>query len=262
MIAKDLPVIHALWVGGKLGDLSRCCLTSFLMRGHQVRLHAYEEIKDVPQGVTIADANEIVPSSKIIRHRKTGSYALFSDFFRYQLLSQVPGIYVDCDVYCLRPIEIPDAGYLLGLEDDHQVNGAVLALPQNSHLLKRLLDASLDPFFVPPWYKCSKQKRLKVKKVLGFGKSIADMPWGVIGPDAITYFLKELDLLEYASPIDIFYPVHYRCINKLLDGGLNVEDVTTHRTLAVHLYNEMLKRVKFDVLHPDCVLRKFLNNEI
>src|SRR5690606_2869061 len=102
------------------------------MRGHSVFLHTYNEIEDLPQGVVILDANLIIPKNKIIKHKKTGSYALFSDIFRYELLKKIDGLYVDCDVYCLKPIEKPESGYLLSFEDDKLINGAVLALPKDS----------------------------------------------------------------------------------------------------------------------------------
>lgn len=47
------------------------------MRGHQVYLHTYADIEDVPEGVQCIDANKIIPESKIIKHNETGSYALF-----------------------------------------------------------------------------------------------------------------------------------------------------------------------------------------
>jgi len=232
------------------------------MRGHEVHLHVYDDIEDAPPGVKLVDANEIVQRNDIVRHKKTGSYALFSDIFRYRLLRQRSGVYVDCDVYCLRPIELPETGYLLGREEDRKVNGAVLALPQDCALLQCLDDAAHDPFFVPPWYKESRQRRLKLKKMFGIGKNIADMPWGVIGPEAITYFAHQLGLTSVVSPIDVFYPVHFRCIGHLLDGELSIGDVTTKRTSAVHLYNEMLKGLNFDTLDDACILRKFLDNAI
>jgi len=259
---QTLPIIHALWVGGKLGDISRCCLKSFAMRGHQVHLHAYGYIDDVPAGITLVDGNEIIPQKNIIKHKKTGSYALFSDVFRYQLLKQQSGVYVDCDVYCLKPVCIPESGYLMGFEEDYRVNGAVLALPTDSALLDSLLKAANDPSFIPPWYKKSRQGRWKFKKRLGLGKSIADMPWGVIGPDAITYFANKHQLLSEVKPIDVFYPVHYRCIRYLLDGDLRIDDVVTSRTVAVHLYNEMLRGLDLGAIEPGCVLQKMLRNAL
>ena len=67
--SNALPVIHALWVGGKLGDISRCCLKSFVMRGHEVHLHVYDDIEDVPDGITLVDGNEIIPRKNIIKHK-------------------------------------------------------------------------------------------------------------------------------------------------------------------------------------------------
>jgi hypothetical protein len=232
------------------------------MRGHEVHLHAYEDIEDVPDGITLVDGNEVIPRKNIIKHKKTGSYALFSDLFRYQLLKQQAGVYVDCDVYCLKPVYIPESGYLMGFEEDSRINGAVLALPAESELLRSLLQAAYDPFFIPPWYKKSRQRRLTLKKRLGLGKSIADMPWGVIGPDAITYFVNEHRLVPQVKPIDVFYPVHYRCIRYLLDGDLRIADIATDRTVAVHLYNEMLRGLNLETLEPGCVLKKILKNEL
>lgn len=258
----ELPTIHALWIGQTLGKISSSCLQSFVMRGHKVLLHTYGTVSDVPDGVQCVDANKIIPAEKIFKHNQTGSYALFSDVFRYELLTKVSGIYVDCDVYCLKPIVIPDSSYLLGYESDNKINGAVLALPQDSSLLKLLLDAAYNPFFVPPWYKKSRQKRLKFKKLLGIGQHISDMPWGVIGPDAITYFVNTLQLIDQVQPIDIFYPVHYQCIGQLLDPRLQIEDIVSSKTVCVHLYNEMLRNVDLEKIATESILAKMFRNEI
>ncbi|RKG33858.1 galactosyltransferase Lgt5 [Acinetobacter guerrae] len=262
MTLENLPVIHALWIGKKLGLISRSCLQSFVMRGHEVHLHTYGEIEDIPSGVIQVDANIIIPSDKIIQHNETGSYALFSDIFRYELMQKVDGIYVDCDVYCLKPLTIPKHGYLLGFEDDKLINGAVLRIPKNSDLLSSLLNAAYDPKFIPPWYSSSKQFKLKIKKFLGIGKTISDMPWGVIGPKAITYFVRKLNKTDLIQPIDIFYPVHYQCINQLCDSNLNINDITTARTSAIHLYNEMLRGINLENLETNSILSRLLRNEI
>ncbi|MCA4790176.1 MULTISPECIES: glycosyltransferase [Acinetobacter] len=261
-MSKKLPIIHALWIGNKLGAISRSCLQSFIMRGHEVHLHTYAEIDDIPEGVKRVDANLIVPSDKIIKHNKTGSYALFSDIFRYELMRKVDGIYVDCDVYCLKPLSVPNHGYVLGFEDDNCINGAVLKIPADSPLLESLLNAAYDPQFVPPWYSKSRQFRLRMKKAFGVGTSIADMPWGVIGPKAITYYIRKHKKVDCVQPIDIFYPVYYQCISQLCDPNLTIQDITTSRTLAVHLYNEMLKGIDLEVLNKNSMLYKFLANEI
>ena len=257
-----LPIIHALWIGNKLGAISRSCLQSFIMRGHEVHLHTYAEIDDIPEGVKRVDANLIVPSDKIIKHNKTGSYALFSDIFRYELMRKVDGIYVDCDVYCLKPLSVPNHGYVLGFEDDNCINGAVLKIPADSPLLESLLNAAYDPQFVPPWYSKSRQFRLRMKKAFGIGTSLADMPWGVIGPKAITYYVRSYQQENNVQPIDIFYPVHYQCISQLCDPNLTIQELTTSRTLAIHLYNEMLRGIDLESIDSKSTLALLLNNKI
>ena len=259
---SELPVIHALWIGDKLGGMSRCCLKSFVMRGHEVLLYSYNNILDIPDGVKQVDANQVISHDKIFTHKKTGSYALFSDIFRYELLKKVDGIYVDCDVYCLKPIQMPSHNYLLGYEDDTKINGAILALPKESEILTSLLDIAYDPYFVPFWYSQSKQRKLKMKKIVGIGRHISDMPWGVIGPEAITYFAEQLNVIDKVQPIDVFYPVYYQCISQLLDSNLVIDDVITSRTVCVHLYNEMLRKVDLDNISSNSILAKMLKNEI
>lgn len=258
----NLPIIHALWIGEKLGAISRSCLRSFVMRGHEVHLHTYTEIADIPDGVTAVNASKIIPADKIIKHNETGSYALFSDIFRYELMRKVDGIYVDCDVYCLQPLTIPEHGYVLGFEDDNWINGAVLRIPSDSALLDSLLNAAYDPKFIPPWYSSSRQFRLKMKKTFGIGTSIADMPWGVIGPKAITHYVRKHKNVPNVQPIDIFYPVHYQCISQLCDPNLTVQDITTSRTLAIHLYNEMLRGIDLESIELNSTLARLLRNEI
>lgn len=262
MNMNNYPPIHALWIGDTLGKISQCCLTSFIRRGHSVYLHTYGNITDLPDGVIISDANKIIPKNRIIKHKKTGSYALFSDIFRYELLRQVDGIYVDCDVYCLKPLTIPKHGYLFGFEDDKKINGAVLALPKDSELLNTLIKIAYDEHFIPAWYPARKQKRLKWQKTFGISKHISEMPWGVIGPEAITYFSKNFQVENLAQEIDIFYPIHYDRVTQFLTPHLTIDDITTHRTLCIHLYNEKLRSVNIDTLNKNSLLAKMLAQEI
>ncbi|GGZ85369.1 hypothetical protein GCM10007161_16600 [Ignatzschineria indica] len=262
---EELPIINALWIGDQLGAISRACLTSFVMRGHQVHLHTYGEIKDLPEGVMIKDANEIIDKSKIIKHKKTGSYALFSDIFRYELLRQTDNnnIYVDCDVYCIKPLSVPKHGYLLGYEDDYTINGAVLALPSDSDLLRNLLNIAYDSTFIPPWFSKSKQIKLKIKKSFRISVNIEDMPWGIIGPSAITYYVNQLKLEDYIEDIDIFYPIHCKSVISFLTKyQLDVSEVLTTRTRTIHLYNEMLKEVDLESLSSKTIMYSLLENEI
>jgi hypothetical protein len=257
-----LPEIHALWIGTRLSEMTKCCLKSFVMRGHSVYLHVYENMENIPTGVTCVDANLIIPKDKIFKHKDTGSFALFSDIFRFELLKRVDCIYVDCDVYCLKPIELPKSGYLLGYESDSVINGAILKLPQDSEILNTLLEITHDPYFIPEWVERSVKKKLKFKKIFGPGVHISEMPWGVLGPTAITYYVNKLCLKDKVQPIDVFYPVHYSCIHLLLDPDLTIDDLVTSRTQCIHLFNEMFRKLNSYEVPEQSVLGKMFRNEI
>lgn len=258
-----LPSINALWIGGSLGAISRCCLKSFLQHGHEVNLYAYDDIPDVPAGITLKDASIIIPHSEIFKHRQKNSYAPFSDIFSYELLTHLEyGIYVDCDVYCIKPITLPEHGYLMGYESDTLINVAVLALPKESALLKALLQIRHNPNFMPEWYPPLRQLRLKIKRLFGFANDLATMPWGITGPSALTYYINKHQLQSLVQPMDVLYPIQYATVNQLLDPNLTLSDIISERSVCVHLYNEVIKGLDLDQLPATCILAQMLDNRI
>lgn len=260
---NTLPTISAVWIGEKLNTLAYACLNSFIQKGHDVHLYTYEAIDNIPSGIKICDGNEIIPSSNIIKHKKTNSYALFADVFRYQLLKKRVGtIYVDCDVYCLKPVMLPKHSHLFGYEDSYAINVAVLALPPDSALLDELINISTTPSFVPEWYSAYDKLRLKIKRAFGCAKDISEMGWGVIGPSAMTYYVKKLSLTHLAQPKDVLYPIHYEEIDKLLNPDMDISQITSNDSVCIHLYNEKLRFVDFNTLSENCILAKMLENEL
>ena len=106
-------IIHGLWIG-PLTRLEHLTLRSFVAHGHEFHLWRYEGTSDpLPRGVVIRNANEILPREKVFRKRVAdrelglgaGSYAMFADLFRTQLLHELGGIWVDMDILCLRPFD-------------------------------------------------------------------------------------------------------------------------------------------------------------
>lgn len=231
-----LPVVNAIWIGPELGEVQASCLRSFLHQGHTVVLHCYQRPKDTPDGVEVADAAELLPESRMIRHRKGGSPALFSDLLRYEILAAGRGLYVDCDVFCVRSIE--DAEYILGRETEKSIASGVLKLPPDCPVLAALRAIKDTPNFVPPWRKVP-PRRLAWLLGAGPAASLEDLKWGTVGPDALTYYAKEHGIDRLASPIDRFYPVHWDHKQLLSDPDLSLKDLTTHRTDAIHLWHNL-----------------------
>ena len=93
------------WAYGDLTKLERLCIMSFVRHGYFVNLWTYGLLKNAPKGVLLRDAREILPETHVFKN-KTGSYASFSDWFRYKLLNEVGGLYADTDVIALVGPEI------------------------------------------------------------------------------------------------------------------------------------------------------------
>jgi len=132
------------WHGPPLSRIERLCMSSFVAHGHAVQLHVYEEPKRVPAGVTIRDATAVLPREQLFVHRASGSLAVFADWFRYSLLAEHGGLWVDTDMVCLRPFD--HAGpEIFGWQDQSTINNAVLGLPQNHALARWMVECCVHP---------------------------------------------------------------------------------------------------------------------
>ncbi len=136
-------VIHGLWIGTQLSRLELLTLHSFVRFGHPFQLWLYDELETpLPDGVTVRDASEILPRSRIFKTRQldpeTGvgkdAYPPFSDLFRYKLLYEQGGTWVDMDVTCLQPFDF--AGDYLFRSHRVGVIGNILKCPKGSELMR------------------------------------------------------------------------------------------------------------------------------
>ena len=122
---------RAFWSGPPLSVYEELSLASFVARGQQVIVYSYDRSLRVPQGVELADANEIMPGGRIyefVHPWGERTPALHSDLFRYELLRRLGDWYFDLDVVLLRDSP-PECSIYLGREDEAIINGAVMRLP-------------------------------------------------------------------------------------------------------------------------------------
>ena len=201
-------------------------------------LHVFDPPKDVPAGVELFDASKLMKPSEAIPYEKYGSYAFAANIYRYRILKASMGIYVDCDVFCLKPL--PETNYILGWQSHKSINSAVLAAPAESDLVEQLTKFADDPAFIPPWFNKKVKRKLFLKKALGMSEHPSKMPWGVIGPALVTHLVKSLGLEDEVLPIDAFYPLHWSHTPLLNESGISIDDLCTSRTYALHLYNKMI----------------------
>jgi hypothetical protein len=221
--------------------------------GHSLALYCYREPAGVPAGVELRDASTIIPERRTIRH-KTGSFALFSNWFRYELQRRQAGTWVDCDVYLLAPLD-GAAASLFGEEAPGLINTAVLRLPPDSPVLPPLL-ALFEERSVPPWLPFRSRMAARLRLWRRGRSGLASMPWGSAGPKAFSYLARRHGLSRFALPSDTFYPAPWQDALWITDPDRSLDEIVTPRTVAVHLWNERIKQVKDHPARPGSFLAR------
>jgi hypothetical protein len=231
-----LAEIHSLWIGQRLSWIELVSIHSWLEHGHPVTLWCYEPIESVPKGVFVADAATILPKTSIIRHRQTQSVSLFSNRFRYHLLTRFPATWLDSDVVLLRPLNDPSP-YLFGWEMATRIGTAVLRLPSDSAVLSDLRSFTDARVAVPPWWPLKGRLKQHVKGLIGRHRRAEYMDWGTFGPKALTHFLSRRGLARQAMPIEAFYPVSWLDVSLFFAMPDALSSCLTAKTIGVHLWS-------------------------
>ena len=232
--------LHAFWHGPRLPEMARVSLESFVELGHPITLHTYDPIEGVPAGVGLADAAKILPRDQIFIQPTEKSLAPFTDRFRYEMLAQEIGTWVDCDLLAVRPVKPRD--YNVGWVDDHAMNGAVLHLPVGSPLLEELRAMCTTPGWIPPWYRGLRRLRYRLKYWRNKDFDYRSLGVGTIGPFALTHYVKAFGLAHLATAPEVHYPVPYEDTAALVGDPAGVRRYITPETECIHLWNSRLNR--------------------
>ena len=235
-----LPEIASLWIGGELSWLEQLCLKSFVDAGHHTTLYSYAPIENVPMGVHTADAAEILSGEPLLRHARTGSPAIHADMWRLQLLRKTDKIWVDADMYCLRPFDF-NSEYVFGWEKPGLVCNAVLGLPKDSSTLAKLVNFFEDEYAIAPWLTESQQHELRLEKDAGRAVHMTEQNWGFTGPASVTHFLQETGEISHAHPQETFYPISFKHRNHLIISKFKPEEEMTENTRGVHFWARRMK---------------------
>ncbi|MEI4261671.1 hypothetical protein [Roseovarius sp. D0-M9] len=235
--------IGMLWVEGRLSFVEILCAKSFVDAGHHVKLFHYGAIPNAPDFVELVDGNTILRADNFLRHGKTGSFALFSDVFRYHLLQKCDRmIWADLDAYCVKTFETA-TGHFYGWASDDLINGGVLGLPADSDALGQLLEMTEDEYCIPEWYSDPEKRRMEMSKNAGQPIHVGDLPWGVWGPHALTHYLNKTGEAKYALPVSGLYPVNFRDRRKLMKTRMadKIESLIAPETYSVHFYGRRVR---------------------
>jgi len=230
-------VIQSLWIGDRLSPIEQLCINSFIKKGHEFHLYVYNsEISDCPSGIVLKDANEIIPTNQVYKD-EINTYTSFANWFRYKLLFQRGGWWVDMDVVCLQYFNFED-DYCFTTEtifDDGPAriiaNNAIIKAPKGAEFLKDMLEY-MD------------------------ARDLTKAKWGEFGSRFLQRVLNLYDSYHFIQPPYVFCPINWHQIELLFDENL---DMSFDKSSAIHLWNNIWRRHginKNEQFNPNSIIEK------
>jgi hypothetical protein len=243
---KNLEKIGSLWVGDKLSNLEILSIKSFILNGHPYHLHVYNDIENIPEGVILEDANKIVPEKDIFyapgSNGRPGSLGAFSDYFRFKMMQETGGYWVDTDIVCIRPFDFKDP-YVFASENTHrgeqEATSGIQKFPKNCDAVKYCVE-----------YCDSFEDKNNIR-------------WGDIGPSLVRNTIKKYSLQKYVKDYKIFMPVNWWEANEFFNPNPTFQ--ITPDTYSIHLWNDVWSSNGIDKngdFHPNSIyeqLKKWVN---
>lgn len=227
--------VSGLWIGPSLSKIEQLSIKSFLNKGYDYNLYTYEKVENIPDGVTIKDANEILPKSEVFAY-KNKSFSAVSNIFRFKLLYKKNAIWVDLDIICTKFYDFNKDKYLFVSEPDKnyeedKLGSCIIKMPKNDIICFDAIE------------KCKREKEKVLK---------GEIVWG-IGPRAVKYIVEKYALQKYVKP----WRFSASCANKHFESLINpefnekgeyfnkVEDIP-QENYFIHLWHEFLRKNEVD----------------
>lgn len=239
----SLPLIQSLWIGNSLSKLEQLCIRSFLANGHPFHLYTVQELDGVPSGTTLCDARVVLPEITGIRSRS--EIAFYSDLFRWNLLEQIGGYWVDMDVVCLRPFTF-EQEIVFGEERKDRASVGILRFPPRHPISAYMVHRCENPAEFDPGDSFSLRLRKYILKYAQPGKR-GDVGWGEAGgPRGFRKGLAKFGLAHLVSPIATFYPITAPRWRTIFDATYAATPPPFETSYAVHLWGELVRRHHLD----------------
>lgn len=212
-------IIQSLWIGDDLTLNEVLCIMSFIKNGHQFHLYTYGEVGNIPIECIVKKGNEIIPEKDIFYYSESQSVSgkkrptAFSNMFRYKLLYDKGGFWVDMDMVCLKAFVFPEP-YVFSSESTFgrpaTVNAGVIKCPPRSEFAKYCYNVCVN-------------------------KNKANLKWGEIGPKLVRDGVMKYNLRKYIKPYEHFCPIGYENLNNIITPS---KLVVGRSWYGIHLWNE------------------------
>ena len=227
--------VASLWIGEKLHYLNQLCLLSHVRAGHPTTLYCTDKVSNVPEGVIVKPATDIMAIDMDIVRQTSESF--LSNVFRYKMIQATDAVWIDCDAYCHKPFPDEMQNIYAGHGFRGALNCGVVYIPPKGELMAQLLDYYENLPAAPAWFNKQQRKRIEKQEThLPQAVRIYNAERTAFGPQAFTWFAQQTGDFEKALTYDYLYPVPFQLNDVFYDPHCNVEGHFTDNTLSVHLY--------------------------
>jgi len=228
MSSEKLRPVGLLWLGEPLSAYELLSLSSFARAGHPVHLYTYDDFRSLPSDIQRHDARDVLPEESVFRNSdRPYSFALYADWFRYQMIRSTGFVWADADMVCLRAL--PDRDPLFAWSGRDRINNALLYASPSSRLISELVrgaESLADP-------------------------NAREVPWGTFGPRLLTEVVEELGMQQHALAVELVHPISAPQLWRMFDP--RCIDWCRERTdgaLTLHLWNSKLQKAGVKLLAP------------
>ena len=250
-MTKPVP-IQMLWVRKPIPWLAVRSMESFVRQGHVVQLYMYEPDAQLPPGVVLRDASEILDRRYIFEYQTgfaKGSLSGFANWFRYELLARKGGWWADSDMYALTNLEKFQRRLVFASGWEPSQHRFV-----NNNII--FAERPAEAIFMEASQTCER----KFDQVL----------FAETGPVLLNELVDRHGLREFVTAPGIFNPIHYRDLDLLLKTRAFVDLKKIYRKIrgrrpidiskesgALHAYTNLLTRA-YDLSREELVPKRSL----
>lgn len=236
-----MHTITSFWYTPKgyksIGLMEILTIKSWLDNGYIFELYTYnlndrifKKFSKLFENFKLKDANEIVAFENYFSDNRGAGVAAFSDYFRFKLLYDRGGIWVDLDMICLNYTDL-NQEYIFSQELDEDKNTSrittsFLKFPKNSDFGKNLIQ--------------------KAERIINNKKII---PWGIIGPNFLAQEVKKWELEKYAWDYKKTCQFSWYEVKNFTNDKIFIDN----NQPFLHLFSEMwrVKHMKKDAMYNE-----------
>lgn len=220
-----LPIIQTFWIGSKLGLLEILSLNSFLAQGHKVVLFGYDDSINLPRGVAFEDASPFFPRA-MVPFTEPKYFAIVADLFRYAMLYELGGMWVDLDVVALKPLSFENELIIASELTPHKevyVTNAIIKSPPKSDFISACLNVSRQ----------------------GDWKAL---PRGAIGPQLVQQLVAVFQMQDSVVRPEVFCPVPWWEVQNIFHSYKL--ELAFDNSYAIHCWNDKIREMGIDKEKP------------